>query len=144
MSNKSNNPKSKKQTVEPVPVPVPSLKLDMGAIRAATAGIKHAREAVEWSQQQERLANNEYERREKKGKTLPVHSPDTVWLRSPVQLTSEEIAKSHSAENNANFERAITFGGKRKTNKRKSLKKTKKTKKNKKSKKSKKTRKSRR
>ena len=63
------------------------------------------------------MANNEYERREKKGKTLPVHSPDTVWLRSPVQLTSEEIANSHSAENKANFERAITFGGKRKTNK---------------------------
>ena len=124
----SNNPKSKKQTVEPVP----SLKLDMGAIRAATAGIKRVQEAVEWSQQQERLANNEYERREKKGKTLPVHSPDTVWLRSPVQLTSEEIANSHSAENKANFERAITFGGKRKTNKRKSLKKTKKTKKSKK------------
>ena len=67
MNNKSNNPKSKKQTVEPVPVPVPSLKLDMGAIRAATAGIKHDREAVERSQQQERLANNEYKRREKKG-----------------------------------------------------------------------------
>ena len=127
----SNNPKSKKQTVEPVP----SLKLDMGAIRAATAGIKRVQEAVEWSQQQERLANNEYERREKKGKTLPVHSPDTVWLRSPVQLTSEEIANSHSAENKANFERAITFGGKRKTNKRKSLKKTKKTKKSKKTRK---------
>jgi len=44
----SNNPKSKKQTAEPVP----SLKLDMGAIRAATAGIKRVREAVEWSQQQ--------------------------------------------------------------------------------------------
>jgi len=131
MSNKSNNPKSKKQPVEPVP----SLKLDMGAIRAATAGIKHVQEAVEWSQQQERLANNEYERREKIGETLPVHSPDTVWLRSPVQLTSEEIANSHFAENKANFERAITFGGKRKTNKRKSLKKTKKTKKTKKSKK---------
>ena len=132
MSNKSNNPKSKKQTVEPVP----SLKLDMGAIRAATAGIKRVREAVEWSQQQERLANNEYKRREKKGTTLPVHSPDTVWLPSPVQLTSEEIANSHSAENKANFERAITFGGKRKTNKRKSLKKTKKSKKTKKTRKS--------
>ena len=63
MSNKSKNPKSKKQRVEPVP----SLTLDMGAIRAATVGIKHDREAVERSQQQERLANNEYKRREKKG-----------------------------------------------------------------------------
>ncbi len=123
-----NNRQSKKQKVEQ------PLSLDMGAIRVVTANLKHAKEAVNWSEKQECAANEECAKLTKLGKALPVNSPDTVWKRSPVQLTSEEIAKSRSDENKELYKNQKTNGltidgGRRKTRKTKKSKKMRKTRK---------------
>jgi len=140
----SNNHQSKKQKVEQ------PLSLDMSAIRAVTANLKHAKEAVNWSEKQECAANEECAKLTKLGKALPVNSPDTVWKRSPVQPTMEETVKSRSDENKELYKNQETNGltidgGKRKKRKAKKSKKTRKTrksrKKHKKSKKSKKRKK---
>jgi len=114
MSN--NSRKNKRQKISDSP----PLSIDMGAILKATKTLKSAKEAENWSRNQEATANAAYAERIKQGKkTFTVNSPDTVWRRSPVQLTSEEKANSHFAKNKENFERAITFGGKRKSRKHK-------------------------
>ena len=140
----NSNHKSKKQKVEPV---LPPLSLDMGAIRAVTANLKHANEAVNWSEKQECAANEECAKLTKLGKALPVNSPDTVWKLSPVQLTMEQETETRSDENKELYKsqeiNGLTIdGGRRKSRKSRKAKKSKKTrksrKKHKKSKKSKK------
>ena len=114
MSN--NSRKNKRQKISDSP----PLSIDMDAILKATKTLKSAKEAENWSKKQEATANAAYAERIKQGKkSFTVNSPDTVWRSSPVQLTSDEKAKSYFAKNEENFERAITFGGKKKSRKHK-------------------------